>query len=1245
MLVQEEVLVSSPTPSPRRSLTSSGSRSSSKASSVSSTPRPLQTTSSTAAAEQSPASLLQSTTLSQHPLEEEDAALTQYPLEESLDEKQRPSGSHHSKQGDAHIDVISPLGGVPESDEAAPVERFAPLPLNLDTSLDSQDGDKFRGLAKGTFPFLEEDESAAMSSDTDINIPLSDNEDNESGFPEDAEDFGVSQDAVQEAIAEVSADFVSGVLSMSVSQHSVEVTKRKYEMKVEDNVGAADIQSMAMEDVHSSAATTPWQSEGGMEQPTPSPFNQENNEMASDQIPREEQTSQQSHVSGTNSHGSSRTKSSMDGSVRSEISERTASSSVQLKLSTEDMTKGSPSKLPLDLDSLQPLDIGEHMASGAEVVILRGSGEEHLHGNERHAQETQRQQDMIPRNHLVDPRSMAEDRNQRNTDFSAQNQRVSLEPDSRGSLPSHYLSPSEGNVSRDAQSYIQYPRDLQGSPRNIGFSSDNDSNFADMPQGSTRNARDVNVSQSRRDEGTERDLLARRVALLLQVNSDMDAGLGGRRANFHGGSLSGSGSSSHTGSPDSIEEATLPLGILSKDSHGSPSSYRRVDGQSLPPPSRSESSGSSNADSLAEHVKRLLQESESMRKLHTAGISPQQLLSIQAEMGRRSPTLSEASTSSSVRDIVNRVVRHSRTGSESDDGAVRPQEAYMSPSHSLSGNNTVPLGSSSGLQESTKVTFQDTFQANRSQNAARSGNTSQSSSSTLTNDSLSQRVQQLLSLADDALTHQPDAASERLSREDLLALVQIAELEKKISETRSNSQMQGSPRSSQNSRMSSTRVAIGRSTSAKDNSVASTDSLALRVQAILGREAPGERVDRIISEALSTGDPLVYERNLSNSSLDSKYSSAKPQRISSSREFEDPLTTDATQRPFGAFDRARDMLTLHLQRLEEKTFDHSVDTRTPFRHDNNANMIVNRAEYDTLTQNPSQQLSEHDFQTQSSGSLSKPITTDQVFYGLLPEQIPSHLQMPHDQSMDEFHVLQSVDSPARPKSWQGDPRQLYPQYQSSGKYQPENDNMPPGQDSQVMDDSLFAMQRSNSSPDMKVEKKSLPGAKVTSSSSHQRSGTWGRTNQFQDHQQQQTSRIPGSKLPVLSHGHTKQGQQYPQERQQEYHSPPSSQTPQHLPSQQQHRQVHPDYSTNSWPRSLSKSRSGGSPTSRPETSPRTEQRQSFGKDSSATEGFLKPYRPPGSSDVIYTYPVDGQTVQDGSPSRSVSTLESSHAGE
>ncbi|XP_054766416.2 uncharacterized protein LOC129273414 [Lytechinus pictus] len=1240
MLVQEEVLVSSPTPSPRRSLASSGSRSSSKASSVSSTPKPLQTTSSTAAADQSPASLLQSTTLSQHPLEEEQNALTQYPLEESLDEKQHPSGSHQSKQEDAHIDIISPLGGMQDSSEDTQEHLAVPL-LDLDASTDSKDGDQFRGLAKGTFPFVEEDESAAMSSDTDIPIPLSDNEDNESGFPGDAEDFGMSKDAVQEAIAEVSADFVSGVLAMSVSQHSVDGTKVEDKMNIEDNTGAGNVHSMVIEDVHSSAATTPWQSEGGMEIPTPSPCNQEISDIDSDRIPRE-QISQQSHVSSISSSASNRTKSSVNDSVRSEISARTASLTVQLKPSAEDMTRGSPSKLPLDLDSLQPLDIGEHMASGAEVVILRGSENEYHHGTEKPTEETQRQQISLE-SHSVERRSMTEDRNQVNTDSTFQNQRVTLEPDSRGSLPSQYLSPSEGNVSKDAQSYIHYPRELRGSPHNIGFSSDNDSNSADLPLVGTGNARDNDVSLSRRDQGSERDLLAKRVALLLQVNSDMGVGVDGTRANLCGGSLSGSGSSSHTGSPDSIEEATLPLGIFSKDAHGSPSSYRRGNGQSLPPPSRSESSGSSNADSLAEHVKRLLQESESMRKLHTAGISPQQLLNIQAEIGKRSPTLSDASTSSSVRDIVNRVVRHSRTGSESDDSMVRPQETYMSPSHPMPGGYNVPLGSSNAYQESAKVTFQDTFQANRSQNAAGSGNTSQSSTSTLTNDSLSQRVQQLLSHVDDAFTHQPEIARESLSREDLLALVQIAELEKKLSESRSNSQMHGSPRSSQNSRMSSTRNTVSRSTSAKDNSVASADSLALRVQAILGREPPGERVDRIISEALHAEDPLVYERNLSNASIDSKYASANSQKISSSREFEDPLTADAVQRPYGAFDRARDMLTLHLQRLEEKTFDHSVDTRTPIRQDRNANMIVNRAEFDTLTQNSSQQLSELDFQTPSSGSLSKPVSTDQVFYGLLPEQIPSHLQMPHDQSADEFHVLQSVDSPARPKSWQGDPRQLYPQYQSSGRYPSENDNIPPGQGSRVMDDSLFAMQRSNSSPEMKVDKKSLPGVKVaSSSSSHQRSGSWGRTDQFQDVHQQQTSRVPGSKLPVRSHGETKQGKDFPRERQQEYNSPPSSYTPQHLPSQKQHQQVHPDYSTNSWPRSLSKSRSSSSP--RQESSPRTEQRQSFGQDTSATEGFLKPYRPPGSSDVIYTYPVDGQTVQDGSPSRSVSTLESSHAG-
>ena len=74
--------------------------------------------------------------------------------------------------------------------------------------------------------------------------------------------------------------------------------------------------------------------------------------------------------------------------------------------------------------------------------------------------------------------------------------------------------------------------------------------------------------------------------------------------------------------------------------------------------------------------------------------------------------------------------------------------------------------------------------------------------------------------------------------------------------------------------------------------------------------APGERVDRIISEALSNVDTGRVDQSESSISLGSKFSSTKS-HTPSPRDFEDPSVADLVQRPYGAFDRARDMLTLH----------------------------------------------------------------------------------------------------------------------------------------------------------------------------------------------------------------------------------------------------------------------------------------------------------------------------------------------
>ncbi|XP_071494845.1 uncharacterized protein [Diadema antillarum] len=1204
-LVQEEVLVSSPCPSPRFSGSGSSSRASSKASSVSSTPRRTQhppTSSTTTAASDGHSSTLQNSTLSQYPLEEESPVLVV-----SGGTGVSTAGQEHAS-ADAHRDVISPLGGVTR-DDGRPADDLSPIPpLNLAAHMDSQEGDMLRppaddsgGITKEMSPFVEDDEGTMMSSDTDIPIPFSDADENDGSTSEGAGAFGGSmvKDAVQEAIAEVSADLVSGALSMSISHHEVDSATEQEELKDDANVFNLPPKSAVQEidDTLDSAATTPWQSEG-VEQATPSP------------------------VEPAQREGNGST------SVENQES----------LLQGEDRETGLTDAVRTDRDSLRAIVINECVDGRAEVAS-RESDSEHLALPDYDSGH-------ITSTHFE---SSAQSAHHEQTEVTPQTQyqRTSVESHSKDSLDAKYLSPTEVDIHQDAQSYIQYPRDLQSSPHHIGLSSD-ESYAGDgrHDRNLDRHERTTGIHYAKRDQESEGDLLARRVALLLQVNGDFDAEIAKCTAT-PSRALSGSMSSSVTGSPDSIEEANLPLGILSRDASGSPAAHRRGDGQSLPATSRTDSSGSST-DSLAEHVRRLLQESESLRRLHEAGIDTQQLLNIQAEVGKSSPTISEASTSSSVRDIINRVVRRSRTGSESDDGFQLQEEGHLTPSPRMPVSAGRPVGitgsrsrEDSGLSDSSKITFQQTFQSSRAKEGAHSVDSHHSSESTLTRDSLSQRVQELLSVVGEGVSQPSVAPSGSLSKEDLIALMQVAELERKLSEGYVPSQRSFSPRSTQNSRMSSVRDGVSSSVSGKDTSVASADSLALRVQAILGREAPGERVDRIISEALSAA-----ERSQSQSPLGSNYSSPKSHKTPSPRDVQDPSTVpslgsvaDLVERPYGAFDHARDMLTLHLQRLTDRTFDHSVEMGTPFQQDTNGN-VMNMKQYSPQTLQSSQQRSHHEFQTPSSHSISKPISSEHVFYGLLPEQIPGNVLMDHDQNLGEFHPLPMEHSPAKQKPWQRDlPQQYHPYQRSPSKGQrPKNESLR-RDNSSDLDDSLFIMARSKSSPEIKVDKKLFPGVE-SFAPSHQRSGSWGRQSQFQQMKQP----LPGSKLPVPSRSDAVHGKTYSQEQQ--YPSRPASQTPQHLPSQQpQSPTAREMYSTNSWPRSLSKSRSSSGITTQGQ-SPGSPSRQSLTKDPFVTDGFLKAYRPPGSSEVIYTYPVDGQGVRatHGSPTMSSTTMESTHTG-
>ena len=133
--------------------------------------------------------------------------------------------------GSAAIASVSAANRAESSPAKLPEETFHLPPVDFNDSRDVQFDSVLNvtgGITREEYPYSTEEEGSEprySSSETDIPLPPSDEGGDTpravGGVGEDGEG---QKDAVQEAIAEVSADFVSGNLSVSLSQHTLEAT-------------------------------------------------------------------------------------------------------------------------------------------------------------------------------------------------------------------------------------------------------------------------------------------------------------------------------------------------------------------------------------------------------------------------------------------------------------------------------------------------------------------------------------------------------------------------------------------------------------------------------------------------------------------------------------------------------------------------------------------------------------------------------------------------------------------------------------------------------------------------------------------------------------------------------------------------------------------------------------------------------------------------------------------------------------
>ncbi|KAJ8025713.1 Alstrom syndrome protein 1 [Holothuria leucospilota] len=836
-------------------------------------------------------------------------------------------------------------------------------------------------------------------------------------------------------------------------------------------------------------------------------------------------------------------------------------------LPDEGRMRGSQVQLPLDLNSLQPLSQSPPAASRSGVVLSQSV-------------EVARQ---------INQHSEA--------DASSEEVKVS----SSSSAPLQSTS-----------SYIKYPPELQSRP----VSHESALHQADSGRESVGDSRLIRPSDlygSPRGQDLE-DSLARKVAQLLIESGQITFK---PKEKQHDASKVSTRSSSCSGSPDSIEGSITPSS--QKDFPDGRDTFSRRD--SLNNKERSgrespESSVSSCTDSLALHVQQLLRESEHLRTK-----IPGREVGHGVSSGRRdSANTSDMSTSSSVKRII-RKVNANLPGSDSDydvGAGQRPEgqgkgtetnaefgresprivnvhgaeyrgstqssprsygsHGKNSPYHSDSGRESpryqgeVNRGSPSQVR-STKISRP------LSQVSQERGRPSEGSfSSSHTRDSLSQRVQNIL-----ASTEYVEGVIPRYQSQEGETFYPLETGPQHYSPSRTkshgtvNGHQERSPLYQKQDPVSDRHRFQG----SED-----AESVARRVQAILMEEAPQERVDRILQEAgipYSEDSPYTSPLESEQESRAASYHTAASVPGGSH--------ADGIEN-FGALEKARAVLENQLQRVSERTFDHSIVWETPGKH--------RRGTEDVQEKGPPVRPVE------AWADFRAPARSDQQ-YSPAPVESPQHtfadpqvVSYPHSESIpradEEYYSLPPSTTVIR-----RDQRSSYDSQEATGAR--------PRSYPQADASRGPSYHRSYSTPDGQsgIPRRTIPTPSAIPRMSHGRSSSLGKATDF-------VSQRPSS-------------QEYPHEP--ELYS---------LPSQR------PMSAT--FPRSHDRSRRitfGSSVHSVSGSSPPSSSRVSRG--TSPDGNILHPYRPPGSAETMYTYQVDqGGRDAYSSTINSSTTMESTHTG-
>ncbi|XP_033632954.1 uncharacterized protein LOC117294586 isoform X1 [Asterias rubens] len=789
-------------------------------------------------------------------------------------------------------------------------------------------------------------------------------------------------------------------------------------------------------------------------------------------------------------------------------------------------------------------------------------------------------------------------------------------------------SASETSSTKIARSYIQYPHDLQSvtpdemQPVNVNTKADSPSHYNVNETGTeligdSQDLKDVYMPQTKTVEGRQettvtrksrqeelgavvslssldtvqsQDSLSRRVALLLSATS-----LPGEHHILKRTPSEDSGSfTSEAGSPDSIENI-----LESSSSHRS----RKVRslGNQTPDSARTGSSESVGADSLADKVEQILNEPQTL-----PSVSPQ---SMHPRIPRgTSPTISDASTSSSVRAIIERVL-HPTNGGEP---IQLPERGYtQSPTAvslttwdaytdqqtaSLSKSMTIPLASSDSRDRS-ETTPQPTMQVGYDQFGSASSRQPQAGyrdgSSYISSDSLSRRVQQLLE--NTAYVERASAGAD-VARTPLIGdSTDLLQRNYNNSGSDTSSVSPTSLHSYQQQRVeldgtnSSQRsfglgqAELSNGTTPRDpygESIESMDSLASRVRAILAKNPPQEHVLRILQEAAVLDAELrlaeMQSQEQSSVSLATSHMSAEEVRKPS------PMSQYAEPQegqPFGALSYAQQLLASQLQRVTDRTFDHSVD-------------YYKRPQ--PSVQHTETSLAGHHVNQPSKEAWTRDANTgpsQQLVYGLLPNQAKEpyylHQEEEHQQLPEERQAGEDEDEEEFPSDDMGMHRSHSSPEIDLTKFRAKSYARQISERSQFTGSLERASRRRSreAKEKAKMTKRDLrPSPLVTQTSGSSRIPIPAREYQRSTSRESDQSRSP-EKSPL---------QKSPQEfRQQNGQSVASSKH----------------------------DRSRGS-----EKSPGS---------------FIRPYKPPGSSEVMYTYPVN---QEDSLTPSSKTTLESSHIG-